>query len=91
MKVRFVYPTPDTVWLQPESTGDVEWRLRHAPEHVTASDRMVAASALNALRELIRRPRRERERVIAAMRKEEATFSSPTPRAAVKSARETLR
>lgn len=69
MSVRFIHPTPDTVWLDPESTDEVEWRLRHAPEAVTGSDRMVAAQAINNLRELMRKPRRERERVITAMRK----------------------
>ena len=68
-RVTFVHPTPDTVWLQPESTDEVEWRLRHAPQAITSSDRMVAAQALDNLRELVRKPRRERERVIAAMRK----------------------
>lgn len=68
MTVRFVKPTPDTVWLDPESTGDLEHRLRYAGDLVSASDRMVAAQALDNLRELVRKPRRERERVIAAMR-----------------------
>lgn len=40
-------------WPNPASTGDLEWRMRYAPETLTKSDRMCAASVIAAYRALI--------------------------------------
>ena len=53
--------------------GDVEWRLRHAREHVTPSDMVVAASILAAYRELVHCPERKRRLVVRALREVERT------------------
>lgn len=74
---RWVHPTDDTTWLDPESTGDLEWKLRHGRPAVGSvaklpysnGELLVAASALACYRELVRLPRRDRDRVIAAMRR----------------------
>lgn len=67
---QFVHPTPDTVWLNAlsERLGEVEWRLRHAPNFVTAADRMVAAMAISNFRELVRGTRARREKVVRTMK-----------------------
>jgi hypothetical protein len=51
-----------------ERAGEIEWRLRHAPILVTDSDRMVAASLIAALRELVVCPAKKRELVIRALK-----------------------
>lgn len=76
-ELRWVYPTDDTSWLDPESTGELERKLRYGRPQVGSvaampysnEDLLAAASALNCYRELVRLPRRDREKVIAAMQK----------------------
>lgn len=41
----------DTTW--PVDTDDVEWRLRHAQQHVTDEDKRFAAAVMGAYRHLI--------------------------------------
>lgn len=53
--------------------GDVEWRLRHAREHVTPSDMVVAASIIAAYRNLVHCPERKRRLVVRALRQVERT------------------
>jgi len=53
--------------------GDVEWRLRHARDHVTPSDMVMAASILAAYRELVHCPERKRRLVVRALRRVEMT------------------
>jgi len=49
-------PTPDTVWPRPDRAGDIEWRLRYAPDAMTREDQLVAASVLAAYRCLVAHP-----------------------------------
>lgn len=48
--------------------GDIEWKMRHAPDSLTSSDLLVAASILAAYRELIFCTREKRQAVVAALR-----------------------
>lgn len=49
--------------------GEHEWRLRHAPETITRSDHMQAASVMAAYRELIVCPETKRRQVVKELRK----------------------
>lgn len=58
-----------TRWPPTDERADaVEWKLRHAPEQLTASDRMVAASILAAYRELLFKPAAKQRAVLLALR-----------------------
>ncbi len=48
--------------------SDLVWRLRYAPESVTAKDKMYLASVLSAYEELIRCGRDKREHVTKELR-----------------------
>lgn len=57
-------------WPAPcDRLGDLEWRLRHFPDSITGSDRMVAASVIQAYQYLIGLPVRDRDAVIRELRK----------------------
>lgn len=47
---------------------ELEWRLRHAPDGLDASDAVRAATVLAAYRELVACPRAKRERVVRHLR-----------------------
>ena len=57
-----------TTWpICSESSGDTQWRLVHG--HFTDGDRMYASSVMSAYWELINLSTRERNKVIAELKK----------------------
>ncbi|CAN7592622.1 hypothetical protein LJR039_004312 [Pseudorhodoferax sp. LjRoot39] len=58
--------------------NELEWRQRYAGEPST-SDRMVVASVLSAYSELVRLPQRQRNKIIAELRKGPATSAKSHP------------
>lgn len=52
--------------------NELEWATRYASS-LTMSERMVAASVMSAFTELIRLPQRQRNKIIAELRKGPAT------------------
>lgn len=50
------------------ATGNLEWRLRHAPESITPANYCSLASIIAAYRELVRCPRTKREAVVRVLR-----------------------
>jgi hypothetical protein len=56
-------------WPVPgEAAGNVEWRLRYAPEALSRSDHMLAASIINAYRQMVGDPETKRRAVIRQLR-----------------------
>lgn len=69
--MNYVKPTPDTCWPAVDaSLSELEWRLRYAAgAHL--SDRLAAASVLDAYRELVNSTEVRRRVVIRALRKQQ--------------------
>ena len=51
-----------------KANGELEWRLRHAPETLLAEDLMSAASVLAAYQELVCCPETKRRAVVRRLR-----------------------
>ena len=47
---------PETVWPTAEAAGELEWKLRYAPDEMTREDQLVTASCLAAYRYLRNNP-----------------------------------
>ena len=45
-----------TTWPHPDRAGEIGWRMRYARQHVTEAEMLVAASIIDAYRELVLRP-----------------------------------
>jgi len=59
----------DMCWPVPgECAGDIEWRLRYAPERLSRADHMLAASIINAYRQMVGDPETKRRAVIRQLR-----------------------
>jgi hypothetical protein len=59
----------DMCWPVPgERAGEVEWRLRYAPEALSRSDHLLAASIINAYRQMVGDPETKRRAVIRQLR-----------------------
>jgi hypothetical protein len=56
-------------WPVPgERAGEVEWRLRYAPEALSRSDHLLAASIINAYRQMVGDPKTKRQSVVRQLR-----------------------
>lgn len=65
--VRYVKPTPDTMWVNGWSTDDLEWVLRYGDP--SREDLLVAAGIVSCYAALCKATRETREGVIRAMRR----------------------
>jgi hypothetical protein len=67
---KYVALTRGGTWPTPmdHPYSSLEWRLRYAPDNQLPNDRFLAASIVNAYRELIVLPRKDREAVIRELR-----------------------
>jgi hypothetical protein len=68
---KYVVLDGGATWPTPMDDPDdsLEWRLRYAQPEQLVKDRYLAASIVNAYRELIKMPERNRRRVIRELRK----------------------
>jgi len=65
-------------WPRPtERVGDIERKMRHEPDALTTGDLMLAASVLNAYREIMTCSAGKRAAVVAGIRKSESAPRSP--------------
>lgn len=51
-----------------ESMNELDWRLRHDPERLTRSDKVMAASIISAYRKLVSLPRVRRDAIVRELR-----------------------
>jgi hypothetical protein len=59
-----------STWPAPcKAMDELDWRLRHMPERVSHGDMVMAASIINAYRELVRCTVKRRNVVIRELRK----------------------
>lgn len=61
---------PDMVWPNPSSDrlSNIEWRMRHAQDSLSVGDLMLAASVIDAYKELVlRKPQNNRNAVCSAI------------------------
>jgi hypothetical protein len=68
---KYVVLDGGATWPTPMDDPDnpLEWRLRYAPAEIVVKDRFLAASIVNAYRELIALPATKRNKVIASLRR----------------------